>query len=121
MTLSFWCNSRFVMLIPDLDAVFPVSKMCVVAVFMCNRIVADFLWSLIQSAEVFFYKGFASLITDRTGSGLYPIEDNLAAGIGLFTMVPMDAEMLLVTRNIFTHNVLPPTAVKRRDNHNISV
>lgn len=30
-------------------------------------------------------------------------------------------KVLLVTRNIFTHNVPPSTAVRRRDNHNISV
>ena len=63
---------------------------------MCNRTVADFLCtaitdirSLIQSAAAFFYKVFASLITSGEGNALYPTEDNLAAGIGLFTMVPI--------------------------------
>ena len=170
--------------IPEFFVIFSVSKACVVAVFVSNRTEIDFLCTAIadirspvKPAAAFFFKAFAGLITGGTGSALHAAKDNLAAGIGLFTMVTMDTEvfriiksafvipvrqpmssyffrdgsgilaqesgdifkgctlvqfvfnintifkskMLLVTRNIFTHSVPPSTAVRRRDNHNISV
>lgn len=67
---------------------------------MGNRTLADFLCTAItdirsfgQPAVAFFYKVFACLITGRTGSTLHPTKDNLAAGIGLFTMIAVDTEV----------------------------
>ena len=87
------------------------------AVFVCNGTVVDFLCttitdirSLIQSAAAFLYKVIASLVTGGTGSVLYPTKDNLAAGIGLFTMVAMDTEIFRIIKSTFVITVRQPVS-----------
>ena len=82
---------------------------------MCNRTVTDFLCtaiadirSPIKPAVAFFFKVFAGLITGGTRSTLYAAKDNLAAGIGLFTMVTMDTEVFRIIKRAFVIPVKQP-------------
>lgn len=64
--------------------------------------------SPVKPATAFFFEVFAGLITCGTGSALYAAKDNLAAGIGLFTMVTMDTEVFRVIKRAFVIPVRQP-------------
>ena len=72
---------------------------CTLADFLCTAI-AD-ISSPVKPAATFFFKVFAGLITGGTGSALYAAKHNLAAGIGLFTMVTMDTKVFRIIKRAF--------------------
>ena len=82
---------------------------------MCNGTVADFfctaiadIRSPIKPATAFFFKVFAGLITGGTGSTFYAAKDDLAAGIGFFTMITMDTEVFRIIKRAFVIPVKQP-------------
>lgn len=74
---------------------------------MIGTAVAD-IRSPVKSYAALFFKVFAGLITGGTGSALYAAKDNLAAGIGLFTMVTMDTEVFRIIKRAFVIPVRQP-------------
>ena len=65
-----------------------------------NRGINDLAICRLERAAFLFEVG-TGLVAGRTGSTFYPAENNLSAGIGLFTVVPVDAEIFLVVKGAF--------------------
>lgn len=88
--------------------IFSVSSTAVVIVFMCNRAVIYLfraaianIWSFVQSFTAFFFKVLAGLITCRTWGTFNATEKDFSTGIGLLTMVTMNAKVLCVIKSTF--------------------
>ena len=67
--------------------------------------------SLIQAAAVFLFKVLTGLIAGGTGSAFDTAEDNLSAGICLFTMVSMDTEVSGIIKSAFMIPVREPVSL----------
>ena len=90
---------------------------CIVLVLVGNRAMMDFLCAAItdirgfvQSVAAFSFKVLAGLITCRTGSAFHTTKNDLAAGIGLFTMVTMGTEVFSVIKSTFMVPVRQPVS-----------
>ena len=94
--------------IPELFPVFPVSKPCVIRVFVGDGAVADLfctavtdIRSSIKSYAALFFKVSAGLITGGAGSAFDPAQDNLSAGVGLLTVIAVDTEVFGIIEDPF--------------------
>ena len=75
---------------------------------MCNGAVVDLLGttiadirSLVQAITAFFFEVLAGLIAGRARSAFDTAEDDLAADLGLFAVIPMDTEILSIIKGTF--------------------
>ena len=94
--------------ISELFPVFPVSKPCVIRVFVGDGAVADFfdtavadIRSPVKSYAALFFKVSAGLITGRAGSAFDPAQENLSAGVGLLTVIAVDTEVFGIIEGAF--------------------
>ena len=94
--------------ISELFPVFPVSKPCVIRVFVGDGAVADLfctavtdIRSPVKSYATLFFKVSAGLITGRTGSAFDPAQDNLSAGVGLLTVIAVATEVFGIIEGSF--------------------
>ena len=94
--------------IPEFFPVFPVSKPCVIRVFVGDGAVADFfdtavadIRSPVKSYAALFFKVSAGLITGGAGSAFDPAQDNLSAGVGLLTVIAVDTEVFGIIESPF--------------------
>ena len=94
--------------IPELFPVFPVSKPCVIRVFVGNGAVADLfctavadIRSPVKSYAALFFKVPAGLVAGRTGCTFDPAQDNLSAGVGLLTVIAVDTEVFGIIESPF--------------------
>ena len=94
--------------IPELFPVFPVSKPCVIRVFVGDGAVADLfgaavadIRSPVKSYTALFFEVPAGLITGRAGSAFDPAQDNLSAGVGLLTVIAVDTEVFGIIEGAF--------------------
>lgn len=55
----------------------------------------------IQTAALFLFKVFASLITCRAGCTFDTTKNDLVTSVGLLTMIAMDTEVLSIIRGAF--------------------
>lgn len=88
--------------------VFPVGKAGVVLIFAGNGTAAEFfitavadMRSPVQPGAFFEDKIPACLVTGGTGSTFDPAEDDLLAGIGLFAVIPVYAEVVCIVEGAF--------------------
>ena len=82
---------------------------------MCNGAVVALLGtsiadirSLVQAITALFVEVLAGLIAGRAGCAFDTTEDDLAAGIGLFTVITMDTEILSIIKGAFVIPVGQP-------------
>lgn len=94
--------------VPELFVVLSVCKTSVVGILMCNGAVVDLfgasvadIGSLIQAITAFFFEVLAGLIAGGARSAFDTAEDDLAAGIGLFTVITMNTEVLSIIKGAF--------------------
>ena len=94
--------------IPELFPIFPVSKPCVIRVFMGDGAVADFfgtavtdIRSPVKSYAALFFKVSVGLNTGRVGSAFDSAQDNLSAGVGLLTVIEVDTEVFGIIEGSF--------------------
>ena len=94
--------------IPEFFPVFPVSKPCVIRVFVGDGAVADLfgaavadIRSPVKSYAALFFEVPAGLITGRAGSAFDPAQDNLSAGVGLLTVIAVDTEVFGIIEGAF--------------------
>ena len=95
--------------------VFAVSKDRIITVLMSYRAMIDslaaaiaYIWSLIQSVALFLNEVRTGSVTGRTGSTFNAAKDDLAAGICLFTIVPVGAEIAGVIKSSFVIPISKP-------------
>ena len=86
--------------------VFPICKPGIIFIFVCDGTVVDFLVtaiadvrSFIKSCAAFPLKIGAGLVTGGAGSAFDTTDENLPTGIGLFTVIPMDTEVLCIVKS----------------------
>ena len=82
---------------------------------MCNSAVVNLfgasitdIRSLVQAITAFFFEVLAGLIAGRAGCAFDTTEEDLAAGIGLFTVITMDTEILSIIKGAFVIPVGQP-------------
>ena len=104
--------------IPQLFPVFPVCGFCIVGILMRNRTVVDLLGAsvtdirrFIQTRATFLFEVRTGLVAGRTGSTFYAAKNDLSAGIGLFAVVSMDAEVLCIVKGSFVIPVRKPVSL----------
>lgn len=88
--------------------VLSVRKPGIVRVFVGNGAEVNFFVTAIadkrspfQPFTEFFLKCLTGLVTGGAGGTFHTAEDDLAAGIGLFTMIAVDAEILSIIKGAF--------------------
>ena len=88
--------------------VFPVSKPCIITVFMGDgTVVYGFgtsvtdIGSLVKTAAALLYKVRAGLVAGRTGGAFHLTEDDLMTHICLSAMVAVDTEVMGVIKGAF--------------------
>ena len=94
--------------IPEFFTIFPVSKPCVIRVFVGDGAVADLfgaavadIRSPVKSYAVLFFEVPAGLITGRAGSAFDPAQDNLSASVGLPTVIAVGTEVFGIIEGPF--------------------
>ena len=77
---------------------------------MINSLAAaiTYIWSLIQSVTLFLNEVVTCRVAGRAGSTFHAAKDDLAAGICLFTMIPMDAKIAGVINSSFVIPISKP-------------
>ena len=75
---------------------------------MCNSAVVDLFGAsvadirgFVQASTAFFFEVLAGLIAGGARSAFDTAEDDLAADIGLFAVIPMDTEILSIIKGAF--------------------
>lgn len=88
--------------------VFPVSKFCIVAVFMGDGAMVDGLGasvadirSFIETVTAFPYKVGAGLVAGRTGGAFHITKHDLMAHIRLPAVIAVDAEVMGIIKSAF--------------------
>ena len=94
--------------ISELFPVFPVSKPCVIRVFVGDGAVADFfdtavadIRSPVKSYAALFFKVSAGLVAGRAGCAFDSAQDNLSAGISLLAVIAVNTEVFGVIESTF--------------------
>lgn len=112
--------------------VLSVRKTCIVNVFVGNGTVIDLfvtavtdIRSFFQSAAEFLVEVFTGLSAGGTGGAFDAAQNDFKGSAFIQFIFNIDtvikSKVFLITWDIFTHRIPPSTAVRRRDNYNISV
>ena len=94
--------------ISEFFPVFPVSKPCVIRVFVGDGAVTDLfgtavadIRSPVKSYAALFLKVSASLVAGRTGCAFDPAQDNLSTGVRLLAVIAVNTEVFGVIESPF--------------------
>ena len=98
--------------------VFSVGCSGIVCIFVSNGAVADLFRAAIadircpvKAVAALFLKSLTCLITGRAGSAFDAAEEDLFAGIGLLTVIPVNAEVMGIIKGAFVIPVRQPVGL----------